>query len=92
MAITWNGEYHINFPLQKGDAGGVEYERMPGTIMDIHSHGAMRAFFSGTDNRDEQGIRLFMVLGKMDTDEPEYLMRLGVYGYFRDVTFEEVFE
>lgn len=92
LAITWNDGYHIAYPPQKGGAGGVEYERIPGTILDIHSHGSTGAFFSGTDNKDEQSMRLSMVLGKMDTDEPEYLMRLGVYGYFHDVTFEEVFE
>lgn len=92
LAVTWNGAYHIAYPSQKGAGGGVEYDRIPGTILDIHSHGGMAAFFSGTDDADEQGMRLSMVLGKVDTLAPEYLIRVGVYGYFADVSFEEVFE
>jgi len=92
LAVTWTGAYHIAYPSQKGDGGSVEYERVPNTVLDIHSHGSMAAFFSGTDDRDEQGMRLSMVLGKIDTNEPEYLMRVGIYGYFADVSFEEVFQ
>ena len=91
LAITWHGDYHIVYPPQKGNEAGVEYERVPDTVLDIHSHDSMKAFFSGTDDRDEQGLRLFMVMGKLDTMEPEYSMRVGVYGYFAPVAFEEVF-
>lgn len=69
----------------------MRYERLPSTVLDIHSHGTMRPFFSGTDDKDEQGFRLYMVVGRLDTLVPEVEMRVGVYGYFAPVQFEEVF-
>jgi PRTRC genetic system protein A len=59
--------------------------------MDIHSHGGGSAWFSTTDNTDEQGLRFYMVVGKLDTLLPEVEIRLGVYGYFAPVSVEEVF-
>jgi PRTRC genetic system protein A len=59
--------------------------------MDIHSHGSMKAFFSFTDDRDEQGLRLYMVVGRLDTLLPEVELRLGVYGYFATLNIDEVF-
>jgi PRTRC genetic system protein A len=60
--------------------------------MDIHSHGHMKAWFSGTDNTDEQGLRLYMVVGRLDTLLPEVELRLGVYGYFIPLSVEDVFD
>lgn len=91
IAVTWEGEYQLRMPCQETSACGVKYERLPSTVLDIHSHGAMRPFFSGTDNQDEQGLRLYMVVGRLDTLIPEIEMRIGVYGYFGPVQFEEVF-
>ena len=90
LAITWNNGYHIACPPQIGTVASVEYEPLQGTVLDIHSHGGMPAFFSGTDNRDDQGMRFSMVLGKL-AEAPEYLMRLTVYGYYADIDFDEVF-
>lgn len=50
-------------------------------ILDLHSHGNMSAFWSGTDNGDEQGFRVYGVLGRLDI-APEIRLRLGVYGYW----------
>ncbi len=91
LAVTWEGEYRLRQPPQEGSAGGVEYEPLPDTILDIHSHGSMSAFFSGTDNHDEQGLRLYMVVGRLDTLIPEVEMRVGVYGYFAPLVFEQIF-
>lgn len=91
LAITWEGEYRLRLPPQEGNASGVEYERLPSSVMDIHSHGTMGAFFSSTDDRDEKGLRLYMVVGKLHTLFPEVKLRLGVYGYFATVRIEEVF-
>ena len=92
LAVTWDGEYRLEEPPQEGSRGGVTYVRLPNTVMDIHSHGDMRAFFSWTDNRDEQGLRLYMVVGRLDTLIPEIDIRLGVYGYFAPLLIEDVFE
>jgi len=52
----------------------------------------MRPFFSGTDDQDEQGLRLYMVVGRLDTLMPEIEMRVGVYGYFAPILLNEVFD
>ena len=91
LAVTWEGEYRLRVPCQETSTCGVRYERLPSTVLDIHSHGTMRPFFSGTDNQDEQGLRLYMVVGRLDSLIPEVEMRVGVYGYFGPVQFEEVF-
>ena len=91
LAVTWEGEYRLRQPSQEGNPGGVKYERLPGTVMDIHSHGKMKAFFSNTDDSDEQGLRLYMVVGRLDTLLPEVEVRAGAYGYFAPVGVEEIF-
>jgi PRTRC genetic system protein A len=91
VAVTWEGEYRLRVPFQEPGECGVKYERLPSTVLDIHSHGTMRPFFSGADDKDEQGFRLYMVVGRLDTLVPELEMRVGVYGYFAPVQFEEVF-
>jgi len=51
-------------------------------ICDLHTHGNMPAFWSKTDDGDEQGCQLYAVVGKLDT-APEIRLRLGLYGYWR---------
>jgi PRTRC genetic system protein A len=91
LAVTWEGEYRLRVPPQRADAGSVRYEAVSSTVLDIHSHGSMRPFFSLIDNQDEQGLKLYMVVGKLDTLLPEVEMRVGVYGYFAPVQIREVF-
>jgi PRTRC genetic system protein A len=69
-------------PKQRATAGSVqsEQERGPDTILELHSHGNMGAFWSATDDRDEQGACLYGVIGRLDS-RPEMLLRLGIYGY-----------
>jgi hypothetical protein len=52
----------------------------------------MGAFFSHTDNLDEQGLCIYAVAGKLDRLIPDVNMRVGVYGYFAPVKFSEVFD
>ena len=93
LAITWEIGYHLREPVQTRSGASVEYEKLPNSVMDIHSHGSMKAFFSVTDNMDEQGLRLYMVVGRLDTLLPEVELRLGVYGYFAPLEIiEEVFD
>jgi PRTRC genetic system protein A len=91
LAVTWEGEYHLRVPPQEGNPGGVQYDRLPNTVLDIHSHGAMSAFFSFTDDRDEQGLRIYMVMGKFNTLFPDMELRVGVYGYFAPLILNQVF-
>jgi PRTRC genetic system protein A len=62
----------------------------PAVLCDLHSHGNMRAFWSSTDDADEQGARLYAVIGKLDS-EPELRLRVGVYGYWRPLPVTAVF-
>ena len=91
LAITWESEYRLRMPAQERNGASVKYESLPSSVMDIHSHGRMKAFFSSTDDTDEQGLRLYMVVGRLDTLLPEVEIRLGIYGYFRQVEKEEIF-
>jgi PRTRC genetic system protein A len=91
LAITWEEEYRLRMPAQDRNGASVKYEKLPYSVMDIHSHGHMDAFFSCTDDSDEKGLRLYMVIGKLDTLLPEVEIRLGAYGYFAPISLEEVF-
>lgn len=72
----------VTKPPQKATATGVvgAESNMAGVILDLHSHGTMDAFWSGTDDGDEQGFRMYGVIGRLD-ERPEIRLRLGVYGY-----------
>lgn len=60
-------------------------------LIDVHSHHRMRAFFSATDNRDEQGFRVYAVLGNIFT-QPEILVRVGCEGIHWIIPATTVFE
>lgn len=92
LAITWEDEYRLRIPSQERAETSVKYENLPASVMDIHSHGGGSAWFSGTDNIDMQGLRLDMVVGKLNTLLPEVEIRLGVYGYFAPVNTGEIFD
>lgn len=92
LAVTWEDQYHLRIPSQARDSASVRYDILPSTILDIHSHGTMDAFFSGTDDEDEQGLRLYMVVGRLDTLLPGVEIRLGVYGYFVPINFWEILD
>jgi PRTRC genetic system protein A len=60
------------------------------TILDLHSHGTMPAFWSAIDNADEGGFRFYAVIGRLD-DRPEIRLRLGAYGYHFDLPLATLF-
>ena len=65
-------------------------DNAPTVFYDLHSHGAMAAFFSAADNADEQGARLYGVMGRLD-GEPEMRLRVGVFGYWQPLPVTAVF-
>ena len=92
LAVTWQGNYSLNVPSQLQTAGSVTYETLHGTILDIHSHvGCVPAHFSGIDNRDEQGLCLYAVVGDLRNLCPTIEIRLGIYGYFIPLKKEDIF-
>ena len=91
LAVVWDRRYRLMRPQQEGTGASVKYNRLPHTVLDIHSHSGISAFFSSTDNNDEQGLRLYMVVGQMDKLIPEVELRIGVYGYYATLDKSEVF-
>ena len=83
--------YRLVVPLQEGTASSLTYQPPAGVVAEFHSHGCHRAFFSATDDRDEQGFRVYGVVGRLDTSEPEMALRVGVYGHFAPLDWSQVF-
>jgi PRTRC genetic system protein A len=89
-------DWRMDIPLQVARACSVvpmDHMDVRGTraLIDLHSHGVLLPFFSPTDDRDEQGFRIYAVIGEVDTT-PGIRVRVGVYGHYFDVPASEVFE
>ena len=91
VAVTADAGYHFYVPVQDKRGGGVTYEVGKNVVLDIHSHGRMGAFFSSKDNEDETGLKLYVVVGKLDAT-PVVKLRIGVYGYFKTLAWGDVFD
>jgi PRTRC genetic system protein A len=78
-----NREWRLEVPKQEQYEAFCKpvSEEPPNTILEIHSHHQMEARFSGQDNRDEKGFRLYGVMGEF-THEPVIRMRLGIFGHY----------
>ena len=61
---------------------GYAYDDPATVVLDLHSHHRMGAFFSPTDDEDEQGGRFYAVIGRIDQPQPELILRLGMYGHW----------
>ena len=93
LAITHDKEYQLKFPAQQADSSHVTYTTVPNTVVELHSHpGELGAFFSLQDREDEQGYKIFVVLGHVGDDVPDYEAKLGIYGHFAPMKWEEVFD
>jgi len=51
--------------------------------VDLHTHGRLPPFWSDTDDRDDQGIKVAGVFGCLHEPRPRALFRLALNGYFR---------
>ena len=92
FAVRWDGDrYRLVVPPQAGTATRLAYVPPAGVVAEFHSHGTSRAFFSSTDDRDEQGFRVYGVVGRLDSPLPELSLRVGVYGHFAPVDWPQVF-
>ena len=93
FAIGWEGQrYRAHVPQQDGRQTGMTYEPLEGMVAEFHSHGRMRAFFSGADDQDEQGFRIYGVLGNLDQPTAQIAVRIGIYGHFQELNLREVIE
>jgi PRTRC genetic system protein A len=96
----WDGTSHnavtrtwrCTMPTQISSPTALRFDDLGQTVIDLHSHNSMPAFFSSTDDADEQGLRFYAVIGRIDTDQPEIRCRVGVYGHFLDVPADMIFD
>jgi len=86
VAIVWGPSgYGLLVPPQQATAASVTYDRPRNLVVDIHSHGAMKPFFSGTDDKDDHGLKISIVVDEMDKPLPTFVARVCIYGYFAPV-------
>lgn len=76
----------------QGGSASVAYYTPEKVVVDLHSHGDMTAAFSSQDNRDEQGLKIYGVIGNFLREEPVVNLRVGVYGYFQQVKWDDIFD
>lgn len=71
-------------PQQEQHRAYVGYQNTDptGITLDLHSHHTMPAYFSPTDDRDEQEARFYGVMGRLDLPNPHLTLRLGLYGHW----------
>ena len=92
FAVRWDGDgYRLVVPEQEGTATRLKYRPPAGVVAEFHSHGTSRAFFSTTDDGDEQGFRIYGVVGRLNKYRPELSLRVGVYGHFAPANWSQVF-
>jgi len=70
---------------------GLDSSYINATV-EVHSHNRMGAFFSGADDADEGGFRIFAVLGKVTESSAQIICRVGVYRQFWHVPADWIFE
>lgn len=73
------------FPVDKNNPLGIQ------ALIDLHSHALMEPFFSHTDNHDEQGFRIFAVIGSVN-EQPRIRVRVGVYSNYWNVPASMIFD
>ena len=93
-AVTYgeNGGYHLVVPCQIVGRDNVYYRPLDDAVLEIHSHHRYRAYFSPTDDADEQRLCLYGVVGHLESSQPEVVLRVGAYGYSLPVSWESVFD
>ena len=93
FAVGWDGDtYRLVVPPQEGTGSSLTYRPPSGVVAEFHSHGRHRAFFSATDDADEQGFRIYGVVGRLNALQPELTLRLGIYGHFAPMYWSQVFD
>jgi Prokaryotic homologs of the JAB domain len=62
---------------QRAARGEVRATPIPDAVVEVHSHHALAAYFSATDDRDETARRVYGVLGRLDHPTPELAFRVA---------------
>lgn len=94
------GKYYVYYPLQRQEKASVSYGHDPHIaeiratdtlVMELHSHNSMGAFWSGTDDSNEQDTGLYIVIGQFGTTTCAYKCRLKHGPYAVDLSLTDVF-
>lgn len=82
----------VRLPPQQASPTRVSYQlgRAP-VLCDVHSHHAMPAYFSSMDDRDDAGLSVSVVLGRI-FERPEIAVRANVYGHRQLVPALAIFD
>jgi len=62
---------------QQASGCAVRATPIPDAVVEVHSHHAMRAYFSATDDRDETARRVYGVIGRLESERPEIALRVA---------------
>lgn len=94
---TKDNKYYIHIPKQivskaRVDAQLADVGERFIHVMDIHSHNAMKAYFSEIDDDDEKATRIYAVIGRLDKFFPDISARISVGGKFVDINPSLIFE
>ena len=95
--LLYNDGWRCVMPPAQASAAALAYEDRPDAVIDLHSHGTLRAFFSETDDRDEQGFRFYVVVGRVGhsivdlADSPQIAARVGIFGHYENVSIGDIF-
>jgi PRTRC genetic system protein A len=85
------GGYRLIVPPQATSPTRVVYRPCERTVLEVHSHHRFPAYFSRTDDGDEQRLCLYGVIGRIGEERLEVALRVGAYGYYLPVPWESVF-
>lgn len=96
--VTWNentGEYALlRSKSNHATSGSLDYE-LPAladgvhVIVDCHSHSHHEAYFSHTDDKDDQhAVKFAFVVGHCNTNKPSIAARLCVRGAFKNIPWK----
>jgi PRTRC genetic system protein A len=87
-----NDEWHLYIPPQRTHPSYAKpLEDSNYVPIEIHSHNTMPAFFSAMDNRDENGLRIYGVLGLVDQPVVDFRLRVSIYGHYSVLPYQLVF-
>lgn len=96
---TIKEEYIIHCPKQTVSGASVRYDNdemftdnTKILVFEIHSHGSMGAFFSGTDDGDEKADRFFGVIGHINDFFPDMKLRISIGGRKIDIDVGDIFD
>ena len=94
--FNWVDEWSIHIPEQQATKASViprdrHDEAGTSALIDLHSHARFSPFFSPTDNEDETGFRIYVVIGNVDKT-PAMSVRVGVYSHYFNIPASTVFE